>query len=673
MPVPSVRDLDIHALGGTIVQKRQTLTIGSETFDVTGLSAKTRRILAIGIRGADGDEPTELDVILERVTPELLAEMDASDIANLRSDLESRIAAMPEAASEWTDDHLADARKIKAGLDTIAADETRREAEDATRTAEAQALLDSIRGDAGGDGEGDEGDAAGDGAGEGEGDGSGDGAEGGDGDAGAGDGAGDAADAGDADSDAGDADADAGEGGEVVPIAASAAPRRAVARGANPAQPRRRPAQRDERMVLRASANVPGMAPGQLLTDNRMVAQAFLRAIRATASYDPRRNGPLNVPVMTLGAFDASEVYGDERYLDDSTRDNQRKIDALFDDAGFNVEGRVTSAQKLAASGGICVAPPLQYDQPVIGTNARPVRDTMLVRFGADRGGVRTLPPPHLTDVGGAITVWTEANDQDPSDPATKGCLTLTCPDEEESVVDAIVQCLKIGNYRARNFAEQVNAWTSKVAQQAVRVAETKMLTEIGAGSTQVAVPQVLGSARDTLTMLGRATAQVRNRHRLDPSFPFHFGAPAWFLDHMITDLAREQPGATAERLATSDAEIQGFIAAREINASWFLDGETGQVYGAQVDGDLLGWKSHVVGYLYPEGQWLALDGGGIDFGITRDSILNSTNDFIMMSEIFEATHQIRLADSYRIDMDICANGATGGPVDLADVCAGTS
>lgn len=652
---------------------RQYMTIGAERLDVTGLSARNRRILALGVRGGADDDPTELDVILERVTPELLAEMNDEDVAALRSDLESRIAAMPEAASEWTDEHLADARKIKSGLDTISADETRRESEATERTAEAQALLDAIRGDAGGDGEGDEGDAAGDGAGEGEGDGSGDGAGEGEGDAGAGDGAGDGEGEGEGEGE-GAPSADAGEGGEVVPIAASAAPRRAVARGANPATPRRgAPARQDERLVLRASANVPGMAPGQLLTDNRMVAQAFLRAIRATANYDPRRNGPLNLPVMTLGAFDATEIYGEQRFLDDSPRDNQRKIDALFDEAGFNGEGRITSAQRLAASGGICVAPPLQYDQPVIGTNARPVRDTMLVRFGADRGGVRTLPPPHLTDVDGAITVWTEENDQDPSDPATKGCLTLTCPDEEESVVDAIVQCMKVGNYRARNFAEQVNAWTSKVAQLAVRVAETKMLTEIGAGSTQVAVPQVLGSARDTLTMLSRASAQVRNRHRLDPTFPLHVGFPRWFLDHMVTDLMREQPGATAERLATSEGEIQGFIAARHVNASWFLDGETGQVYGPQVDGDLLGWKSHVVGYLYPEGQWLGLDGGGIDFGITRDSILNSTNDFIMMSEIFEATHQIRLADSYRIDMDICANGATGGPVDLADVCLGAS
>jgi hypothetical protein len=39
---------------------------------------------------------------------------------------------------------------------------------------------------------------------------------------------------------------------------------------------------------------------------------------------------------------------------------------------------------------------------------------------------------------------------------------------------------------------------------------------------------------------------------------------------------------------------------------------------------------------IIPEGTFLVADGGTLDLGIVRDSILNSTNDFEIFAETFE-------------------------------------
>ena len=40
---------------------------------------------------------------------------------------------------------------------------------------------------------------------------------------------------------------------------------------------------------------------------------------------------------------------------------------------------------------------------------------------------------------------------------------------------------------------------------------------------------------------------------------------------------------------------------------------------------------------LVPTGNFIVVDGGTLDLGIIRDSVLNSTNDFEMFAETFES------------------------------------
>lgn len=621
--------------------------------DLAGLSARNRRILAFGIRGGDGDDGLDLDALLERVAG--IADLSDDDLAALDADLIAAAELYVEAARQARDDDaLANAIRAEEAHNTVCGEAATRfeHAEEIAR--QADEIASRLRPEASADGEGDgepgEGEGDGDGeTGEGEGE-AGEGEAGGDGEGAPGEGDGEAA-------------GGEGETPERIAAAAGRTPvaTRVAARRPAAMRPRVQPA--EQKFKLIASANAPGVVAGSPLDTPQKILDTFDNALRATGgSY---HGAPQRIPLFSIGSMDPADIYGAERTLGRDAEANEAKI------------GAVTSAKALKASGGICAPAPQRYDLPVIGTDDRPVKGA-LASFGVPRGGIRLLPPPVLTDVADAVSVWTELNDRDPGGDGdvTKGFATLDCPAEVETLVDAIVKQLRIGNYRNLFFPEQVEAWVKLAAVAQARLAEQKLLTKIGDLSTHVAVSQVLGTTRTVLAAMDRAGATLRNYHRISPETPLRLLAPAWLLDNMITDLSREIPGATAERLATSDAQIQGWLAARQINVSWYLDSEDGanMQYGLQGAGELLGWKSNAVCYLYLEGSWLFLDGGRLDFGIVRDSVLNGTNDFMIFSEDFEnAAFHGTPGTSYRLDIDICPSGETASTADTSGLCVAGS
>ena len=405
------------------------------------------------------------------------------------------------------------------------------------------------------------------------------------------------------------------------------------------------------RAALVAAGDFDTVRAGAVLADPETAARAFISAIQTSRGY---RGPRVKIPVArSLAEFTPERTLGRDAQL------NYQRIQ------------QVAGLPAITASGGICAPSEIRYDLPILGDDARPVRDSATARFGVDRGGIRTLTPPILTDATGAITVWTETNDVNPTSPTTKACLTVTCPDDTETIVDAIVKCLEFGNYRQRFFPEQVAAYMQLAAVAHAREAENRMLTAIGAGSTTVNAGQLLGTTRDVLATLDRAIAAMENRHRVK-SLPLRFVAPDWLHDMIRADLTRQMPvGTLDETLAIADAKIDAWFRMRGVNVTWTMDGESGQVFGLQGDGPLIGWPSTVITYLYPEGSWLFLDGGQLDLGIVRDSTLNSTNDFQMFAETFEAVH-FHGVESLRITMDVCPDGSASALVDINPCATGS-
>lgn len=565
----------------------------------------------------------EIQALIERI--------DELGVEELR-DLEQRIMDAAEAALD--DGSNEQAEELLPALDQVRAAITAQEQTAAEREQRAAELRERIR------------PAATEGEGQGEGDGSGEEAEEGEGeqvettDAGEGDGE------------------QTEEEAEAIAAAASTA-----TQTANPARPRiermalRRPPARAPRPkpdssmpALVASGDVPGISAGQRFASPEAMGQAFADKASSVVGGRAREGSKYHVGSVVVD-------YPAERQLGNDALANMQRIESVVGPAA------------LVAAGGLCAPLEASYDLTVVATADRPVRDA-LARFQATRGGVRWITPPTLADLDAGVDIWTADNDATPGSdgPATKPCVTITCGDEQEAVLRAIALCITTGNFARRTFPEQFRAWYQLGLAAHSRLAEGALLDDMALASTTVTDGQNLGVARDILNTLGRAASAYRNRHRMSSRATLLAFLPAWSRDAIREDLARELPGAYAERLATAEADIDRFFAVRNIDVTWYIDTETGAGQVSPSQGDNLPlneWIDTVVWYLSHPGAFLFLDGGTLDLGIEiRDSSLNALNNVQAFMETFEGLAYTGV-EALRGSQTICVSGHTSGTVDL--------
>jgi hypothetical protein len=440
---------------------------------------------------------------------------------------------------------------------------------------------------------------------------------------------------------------------DPVPVAAAATtppitPTRVVPR----APATRRPVASRPRMTITAAADIPGRPAGGQFRNMREVAEAITQRKNA---FRGQHSGPEEfVRVASI-----AQEWPEERTLGGDPLTNLNRINAA------------TTPEALVASGGLCAPLEVLYSLSNVAVDDRPVT-SCLTPFRAERGGIRFIRPPQLASFAGGVGAHTVANDVA---GATKACLTVTCPAETTVQTEAITFCLRFGNMGARAFPEQVEDAVAKTHAFHSRFAERRLLTAIGTGSTNVTSGQTLGTVRDVLATMDRAADSYRNRHRMGLNATLNVILPGWLISQMQADLARELPGRPTDPLATTRAQIENFFAVRNIDVCWALDGETGQDFASQGGGGgpLIGWPSTAIGYLFHPGAWLFLDGGTLDLGIVRDSTLNSTNDYQIWMETFEAVAFVGL-ESLRITMDLCPSGEVSGTADITPlVCASGS
>jgi hypothetical protein len=355
--------------------------------------------------------------------------------------------------------------------------------------------------------------------------------------------------------------------------------------------------------------------------------------------------------------------YPAERRLDGSDTANGDRIAA------------VTAPAALVASGGVCAPVGVSYDVQSITDASRPLQTGALAAFEAARGGVRYVLPHTLAQVtaDGPAAIWTEANDVNPGNPASKPHATFGCQQVMEAYVDAVTSIVQFGNFQARYFPESIAQYLEAASAVHARLAEGNLLAQLSAGSTQVSADNYeLGAARDLLAILDRAAAAMRYRHRMGAGAPLRLVAPEWVLDMVRADLARQLPGDSgtgAERLAIGEQQLLDWLTTRSLNLTRTMDSpntgaavSTAQGWGQQGPGELLPWPAVTSVWLYPEGSWLFLDGGTLDLGMVRDSILNRTNDFQMFSESFEKAVFVG-HESQQINMKLAPTGASAGTV----------
>lgn len=471
----------------------------------------------------------------------------------------------------------------------------------------------------------------------------GDGEEGGDG---AGDGEEGADDAGDGD--AADGAADASDG-EDAGTAASSAPQRASRRALPAARRHREPVatetdSRGFRLTSNAAdygAGLPGgthlerAALGDVMTDMvKKRVKPGQRVVVAAASYD----------------------YPPDRILDTRAGDlNMEKIQ------------RVLGPQAMVASGPLCAPLPAIYDLPGVETAVRPVRDA-LASFQAARGGVQVGTTPRMGDYDDAVGVVTAAQNAAGGTNAAKSCRTIECPDFESVEVDSIYHCIEADNLASRAYPELMARIDALVLAEQARLADSKLLTEMAAGSTAVTGGSLeAGAVWALLGDVYRLAAGTRSRNRMPEAARLRAIFPGWIVDLLALDVARGQ----FDRFQTREA-IVGILERAGINVAFTLDGSStatdGQVFGAQTPGAILDFPDTVEWFMFPEASWLHLDSGNLELGVVRDSDLNLANNFQVFGETWEQVAFVGV-ESFVVTSTVCPSGTVAAPADVAALC----
>lgn len=401
-------------------------------------------------------------------------------------------------------------------------------------------------------------------------------------------------------------------------------------------------------VAITAGADIPGVTAGTQLPNLTAVAQAIIdrrKGMGRTSGGDGEQH--------TVAVFTTS--FPESRTLSSNDIEgNRNKIDG------------VVSPEAIVAAGGSAAPVEVRYELYGLGDADRPVKDSLAV-FGADRGGIRYVTPPVLTDLNGAVSLWTLADDVAAASGSTpvKPSLRVAAGAEVVVYTDAIPLILTFGNMGARAYPELVERHTQLGMIQHARFAETRLLTRIGAMSTAVSAAKELGAARDIFVQVDTAAAAYRNRHRVAANTPLRVIFPEWFKAALRADLTKQLPGnGNEDTFELADAKINQWFSVRNINVTWSLDGETGQILGAQAGSGvaLNSFPSTVIWYLFSEGTFLFLDGGTLDLGLVRDSTLNATNDYKIFLETFEGVAKVGI-ESLRVTSQLAIAGASVGTV----------
>lgn len=448
---------------------------------------------------------------------------------------------------------------------------------------------------------------------------------------------------------------------EDTVIAAADPTPKPVRRLPAPAAARRAPAVAEQTVALVAAAPLDGglehvsYEAGQAFPSMNEIAKV-MQARRRNFGLIPAGTSGEKIPIVRASWGD---LYPAERRLNGDPLDNLATVTAALDPEYMKTQLRIRRDGSLTASGGLCAPVTPYYQLQMISTAGRPVR-AALPAFNADRGGIRYARPASLSAITTAVGIRTAAQDAAGGSEATKTCQVVDCPPFEETDVDIIFHCLQFGNLGARTFPERVTQWNNLTLAAHARLAESNLLTGIDTASTQVtAAAMGLGASATLPSQILAAAEGMRSRHRMEPDAVLRVMLPQWVTSLLVSDVYRSQ----FDRFDMTPASFIAVLRAANVEPSFYQDSAAGrgQVWAAQADGPLLAFPAEIVWYLYPEGSFLYVDGGVLELGLVRDSVLNSTNDFQIFGETFENVAFVGI-ESLAIETTTCDSGTVSAP-----------
>lgn len=326
------------------------------------------------------------------------------------------------------------------------------------------------------------------------------------------------------------------------------------------------------------------------------------------------------------------------------------------------IDGR--TMDEYVASGGRCVPFTPRYDLPFIATDDTPVWDS-LPTTGADRGGITFPTPLGISDAADGISVITAAQDEAGGASGTKTCVVVACDEFQDAETVAIAGCVEHGNFGARSWPERVDNLSDLLRVAHAQALETYLLTQIKDGSDQLADEAKYGATSTLLQGMIKAGAFMRQRNRMNRDAPLNTLIPSTVIDMLVVDVNH-----VAFNRFVAQAAIENQLRGFNLNPVFYIDSaaDGNMNYGAEAGGNLQEFKTTVEWAIYPPATWLGLDGGRLDLGLVRDSVLNATNDFQLFFETWNGIGKIGI-ESLWVTSTVCPSGATA-PAGSLITCA---
>ena len=295
------------------------------------------------------------------------------------------------------------------------------------------------------------------------------------------------------------------------------------------------------------------------------------------------------------------------------------------------------SVDAVMAAGGCCSLPTPIYSNPVAGSTARPIRDS-LTTLGADRGKFTFYPAICLPTAG--VGLWSCDDDAlvDPLDDTTwKTFAEVDCDVAEEVTVRAIYSSATIGNYQARFATEQWTGYLASLAVQQARTAEVALFAEMRAAVTTTHTLDALGSVYANLTTgVALAAASMRQEQRLG-DIRLNLWIGDWIRTAVRMDMLTRRVHGVAEDPNLSDAMLATAFANEGIDVTYSQDLDSIEGASGASDGALTALPLTAGAVLAPDGYFTYLDGGTLDMGTEiRDFDLDRQNKVATFVENYE-------------------------------------
>lgn len=235
------------------------------------------------------------------------------------------------------------------------------------------------------------------------------------------------------------------------------------------------------------------------------------------------------------------------------------------------------------------------------------------------RGGLNV---PDFIDIGeatGALWTWTEADADDPE--ASKPCLMIPCPSFTDYRLVAEGLCVNNGNLTDRAFPELTARFIELTVNAHLHRLSGAIINDIVGGATGVTMSAVSSSAAGSiLHAIDVQVADYRSQYLMPVGSVLEVVLPLWTKELLRADLAMR----TGVNLTNvDDAMIDEHFAVRKVRAQFVHDYQP--LYSVA---PATAFPTTLSFLIYPAGGYVRGDGGTIDLGIVRDSVLNATNDY---------------------------------------------